>query len=185
MKTSLGKMAMVWFAVTALIAAPPVMGKDKENSAANETKAVKVEKANMKQVAYLGVAVEPLHPAFWTHLRDVLEHEQGLLVADVAKDSPAEKAGLKTHDILKSYGDQKLFSPGQLAALVHADKAGHQVKFGIVRAGTPQEVNVTLGEHAAPTVENAGRRPCGACRDGSVRNVRRRTRPQVGKASTR
>ena len=116
--------------------------------------AATLEKTGTEQVAFLGVGVEPLHPAFWAHLRDVLEHSQGLLVAQVAKDSPADKAGVKEHDILMTYGDQKLFSPGQLVGLLHADKAGNQVRLGIMRDGKTQEIMVTLGEHATQTARH-------------------------------
>ena len=38
--------------------------------------------------------------------------------------SPADKAGLKSHDILVRYDNQKLFSPQQLTKLVWADQPG-------------------------------------------------------------
>ncbi|HEX3316094.1 MAG TPA: PDZ domain-containing protein [Gemmataceae bacterium] len=71
---------------------------------------------------YLGVSAEAISPALASQLSDVVPLGQVVLVADVVKDSPAAKAGLKSHDILLSLGDQKLYSPEQLAKLVHADK---------------------------------------------------------------
>jgi len=164
MKTSIQSMAIASVAAAVLIAAPLAMAKEKDKSAANDTKTAKVEKFNNleksegKEVAYLGVGVESLHPAFWAHLRDVLEHQQGLMVVQVAKDSPADKAGVKEHDILMTYGDQKLFSPEQLIGLVHAEKVGHDVKLGIVREGKTQEVIVTVGEHAVHTARRVNPR---------------------------
>lgn len=152
MSRSLQTIVIAWVAGLGLLVTSLAMCEEKEKSAANDNKAAKVEKRETKQVPYLGVAVEPLHPAFWFHLRDVIEHKQGLLVAHVAEDSPAKKAGVKLHDILMTYGDQKLFSPDQLTSLVHADKAGHEVKLDIVRDGKSAEINVALGEHSMPTV---------------------------------
>jgi hypothetical protein len=149
-------MAMACVAVGMLIAAPLAMAKDKVQEKPNTTKtpAVKVEKrAESKQMTYLGVGVEALHPGFWAHLRNVLEPEQGVMVSFVAKDSPAEQAGLQQHDILRTYGDQKLYSPEQFVKLVQADKPGHEVNLGIVREGKAEEISVTLGEHAVPMAQ--------------------------------
>lgn len=151
MKRSIRTMAIAGIVAMAVNAAPLAMAKEKEKSAANDTSAAKVEEPELQQVTYLGVSVESLHPAFWAHLRDVLEHNQGLLVAQVAKDSPADKAGIKAHDILMTYGNQKLYSPDQLVGLISADKAGSRIKLGIVRNGKPQEISVTLGEHLMQT----------------------------------
>ncbi|QDU74638.1 Putative serine protease HtrA [Bremerella volcania] len=97
------------------------------------------------RAAYLGIAVESLHPALVTHLPKTLVDGQGVLVAQVVPDSPAAEAGLKSHDILVSYGDQKLFSPEQLVKLVHADRAGNKIKVGIVRDGKLESHTLTLG----------------------------------------
>lgn len=134
----------------------PAAARKTEKPIAAKTKASVSKEKPTKQMTYLGVAVEPLHPAFWDQLEDVLEHKQGVMIAQVAKDSPADKAGLKPHDILMTFGDQKLFSPEQLAELVHADKSGQQVKLGVVREGKSEEINVTLGQHA---VQRARRGP--------------------------
>lgn len=106
------------------------------------------------EVTYLGVTVEPLHPAFWAHLLNVCDHKQGLLVSHVAGDSPAEKSGIKEHDILMKFGDQKLFAPEQLVALVHTANPGEQVKLSIVRHGKPQEIVAVLAKHSQHVPEN-------------------------------
>ncbi|MFN7875719.1 MAG: PDZ domain-containing protein [Pirellula sp.] len=111
------------------------------------------------EVTYLGVTVEPLHPAFWAHLHEVCEHRQGLLVSHVAGDSPAEKSGIKEHDILMKFGDQKLFAPEQLVALVHTANPGEQVKLGIVRKGKSQELVAVLAKHSQQTPEHQMRWP--------------------------
>lgn len=94
----------------------------------------------------LGVFVSPAHPALAQNLGDLLSPEQGLIVEEMLPHSPAAKAGLKIHDILTTYDDQKLFSADQLAKLVQADKPGREVAIGYLRDGNLQATKVTLGE---------------------------------------
>jgi hypothetical protein len=103
-----------------------------------------------EKVPYLGVAIEPVPAALAAHLPGLVAKDQGLLAAEVAGDSPAAKAGIKEHDILVSYDDQKLFSGEQLTKLVRGDKPGREVTLGIVRAGKAEKVKVTIGDREMP-----------------------------------
>lgn len=96
--------------------------------------------------AFLGVMVEELHPAFASHLPGTGVKGQGLMVEEVGPDSPAAKAGIKPHDILLTLDDQKLFTPEQFIKLIHSDKPGREVSFGLIREGKSQTVKVQLGE---------------------------------------
>ncbi|MEZ6120024.1 MAG: PDZ domain-containing protein [Pirellulaceae bacterium] len=107
---------------------------------------------NESTVAFLGVIVDELHSAFWSHLREITEHRQGLLVVEVGKGSPAEKAGLKPLDVLLTYDDQKLFSPSQLQGLVRESKVGQSVSLGTLHSGQLEHLNVTLGKRLDPTL---------------------------------
>src|SRR5262245_4815219 len=71
---------------------------------------------------FVGVGIEPLHPAFAAQIPNTFAKGQGLLVVQVGEGSPAEKAGIKVHDILMTLGDQRLFSQDQLSKLVLSDK---------------------------------------------------------------
>jgi hypothetical protein len=116
-----------------------------EKAKAGATPPKTVEKS--QQYTFLGVGVEAVSPALVSHLPKMFTHGQGLVVTGVAAGSPAAKGGLKVHDILMCFGDQKLFSPRQLAGLVRQEKAGHEVALSIVREGKPLTVKVTLGAH--------------------------------------
>ncbi len=107
------------------------------------------EKAIEKHT-YLGVAVEPVPAALAAHLPGMLTKDQGVLVTNVAADSPAGKAGLKEHDVLLSFDDQKLFSADQLTKLVRGEKAGREVTLTIVRGGKAEKVKATLAEREMP-----------------------------------
>jgi hypothetical protein len=123
----------------------------KESAAAADDKASSAEAKESsqetadEQAAFLGVGVEALHPAFATHMPDAFARGQGLLVAYVTPDSPAEKAGLKPHDVLMTYDDQKLFAAEQLAKLVDAAKPKDTVSLNIVRGGQKKQIKVELG----------------------------------------
>lgn len=94
----------------------------------------------------LGVLVSSAHPALANNLGDLLSPEQGLIVEELIADSPAAKAGIKVHDILTTYDDQKLFSAEQLAKLVHSDRPGREVKMGYLRRGKLHTTEIKLGE---------------------------------------
>jgi len=55
-----------------------------------------VTKADSDQAAYPGVVVTSTHPALAANLQGLLKPDQGLTVEEVAENSPADKAGLKS-----------------------------------------------------------------------------------------
>ncbi|NNE00751.1 MAG: PDZ domain-containing protein [Pirellulaceae bacterium] len=98
--------------------------------------------------AELGIRVSSLPPMLTSHLPDVIDKGRGILVADVTKDSPAQKAGLRNHDVLIRYDDQDLYSPEQLIKRVRNDKPGTEVELQYVRAGKLHTATVTLGQRS-------------------------------------
>lgn len=83
---------------------------------------------------------------------DTLLEGQGVLIGQVAKDSPAAKAGLRTHDVILSFNNQKVGSPEQLVKMVRSAAPGQQAAISYLRGGKTANCNVTLGE--APQQEN-------------------------------
>lgn len=106
---------------------------------------------HQSQSPFLGVLVRSLHPTLAHHLRETLGRNQGLVVEDIDENSAAGKAGIKEHDILITYDDQKLFTAEQLGKLVHTDQVGRDVSIGYLRDGKQSTVQVKLGE-----MEDAG-----------------------------
>ncbi|WP_182865145.1 S1C family serine protease [Rhodopirellula sp. JC639] len=96
--------------------------------------------------ATLGIAVSSLPEMLSVHLAEVIDQGRGVLVADVVKGSPADKAGIQRFDILVRYDDQDLYSPEQLAKRIRNDQPGSTVALEFVRAGQRQSVKVTLEE---------------------------------------
>ena len=64
--------------------------------------------------AYLGLFVAEIHPAVASHLPGLAFTGQGVIVQRVNPDSPAAAGGIREHDILLTYDDQKLFCHEQL-----------------------------------------------------------------------
>ena len=69
---------------------------------------------------------------------------KGVLVADVTARSPAEKAGLKSTDVILSINDHPVSAFDELRFIVASMAPGSVAKLKIVRNGKEQTVNVTL-----------------------------------------
>lgn len=113
---------------------------------------------------FLGLAIEALPPALADQLTSIVPAGRGVLAIQVSKGSPADKAGLRVHDIVLKYGDREVLSPEQFVKLVQEDKVGREVKLQIVRGGKSEQIIVTLGERAmapAPRVHQVFRQPAG------------------------
>jgi hypothetical protein len=151
--------------------------QDEERSHGEEADA---QKRASQTRAYLGVAVEPLHPSLFGHLAELLHGGEGVRIVLVGEGSPAEDAGLRPDDVLLRYDDQRVFTPQQLAKLVSLDNPGHEITLGIIRAGKSKKVTVTLGERSEPAVPPAHRAlrpPANDRRPGSAGTKPERAEP--------
>ena len=137
------------------VAFGPVLARENPKPAADsDQKAVQpdakeAQKPTPQVRAFVGVFVGPVHPALAAQLSD-LNRGQGVVVEAVADDSPASKAGLKVHDILTNYDDQKLFSPEQFAGLVQSDKPDRETTIQFLRDGKSQRTQITLSQQEMP-----------------------------------
>jgi serine protease Do len=91
---------------------------------------------------WLGVGIQPVTPELAQSFG--VEGEKGALVADVTKDSPADKAGLKSGDIILEFDGKQILEMNNLPRLVAATPVGKKVKLKILRNGKPETVNVTI-----------------------------------------
>lgn len=107
------------------------------------------QQAAVREVAYLGVSVQPLGETLRAQLD--LPEGVGLSVAYVVKGSPAEAAGLRRHDVLQKFGDQLLVSVYQLKVLVRVAGPGAERSFTLVRRGRAMQLPVELGTRRVPT----------------------------------
>ena len=106
-------------------------------------------------VTFLGVSSSPPPRELAPHLP--IPEDTGLVIDFVAKDSPAEKAGLKQSDVLAKLDDQIIIHPRQLSVLVANHKEGDTVKITYVRKGQLQEADVTLAKQDVPEAKIFGK----------------------------
>jgi serine protease Do len=74
----------------------------------------------------------------------IQETAEGVEVTRIAPDSPAEKAGIKTGDVVTQYNGQRVEGMDQFSRMVRETPAGHEVKIGIIRNGSPQTIAVKI-----------------------------------------
>ena len=80
-----------------------------------------------------------------------LKVDEGAGLRTVTPGSAAEKAGLKTGDVITKIGEHSIKNTGDLSNALASYPAGQRVKVEYVRNGSPSSVDVTLGEQPART----------------------------------
>jgi serine protease Do len=94
---------------------------------------------------YLGISMNDVTPANASFFN--LKDATGAIVAQVTPDSPASRAGLKNGDVIDSLNGEKVLNGSALQVAVSEDAPGTTIALGVLRNGTPQTVNVKVGEY--------------------------------------
>lgn len=95
--------------------------------------------------AFLGVGTEDVSKD--NMARYGMREVSGVGVTEVAKDSPAEKAGLRKDDVILRFDGESVTSVRKLTRLVSEHAPDQIVRITISRAGAEQELSATLGKH--------------------------------------
>ncbi|MHB1295375.1 MAG: PDZ domain-containing protein [Anaerolineae bacterium] len=74
-----------------------------------------------------------------------MELQGGALIIEVTPDSPADDAGLLPGDIIMAVGGSSLDEAGPLADIVAGRQPGDALSFDVLRDGSVQTVEVTVG----------------------------------------
>ena len=93
---------------------------------------------------WIGVVIQKVTPEIAKNFG--LQESDGALVSDVMEQSPAEKAGIKTGDVIISYNGKPIKEMDTLPRLVGSTEIGKKVKLGMIRDGKKIEVEVVIGE---------------------------------------
>ena len=107
----------------------------------------------------LGVTIQPMDAPTAKALG--LNEPRGALVADVAQDGPAAKAGLKAGDVIESVDQASVRDSRELPRIVSAHAPGSKVSVKVMRQGHEQSFDVTLD-----TLNNESTDKSGPSREG-------------------
>jgi len=96
---------------------------------------------------YLGLSMQSLTPDLVAALH--LTNNTGALVTDVVPGSPAERAGLRAKDIIRTFNGKPVADIPALKAALGMLDIGEKVELGILRAGKSQTVTAEIAEAPA------------------------------------
>jgi serine protease Do len=94
--------------------------------------------------SYLGVGVADVDAERVKSLK--LKEERGVEITSVETDSPAAKAGLKTHDVVLEYNGQRVEGTEQFMRMVRETPLERQARLLISRDGATQTLTATIGQ---------------------------------------
>ncbi len=103
---------------------------------------------------YIGVQLITLSPELKDQLNNdpnspiQVEAEEGILVAKVMPNSPADKAGLKAGDVIRTSQGTIILESGQLQSQVRSSRVGDKFALEIERGD--RSLNITLRPEALP-----------------------------------
>jgi serine protease Do len=94
------------------------------------------------QHAKLGIGLQDVGQDFADSFK--LDSPDGALVRNVERGSAADKAGLKSGDVIRKVNGQPIVSGGDLSAIVSVAKPGDKVSLDVWRDGHTIQLNATL-----------------------------------------
>lgn len=97
---------------------------------------------------YLGVMLQPIDSDLAKAFD--LPKVSGALVAEILKDSPAEKAGIKQGDIILSYNGTPVENVGALRNFIALQAPETKIKLSIIRDKKPLEIEIAVAEMQKP-----------------------------------
>jgi serine protease Do len=93
---------------------------------------------------YLGVLIQKVTPEIAESLG--MDKAQGALVANVSKDGPAEKAGIKVGDVITEFDGKEVKESGDLPIIVARTPVDKKVRMKVLRDKRDVTLNVAVGE---------------------------------------
>jgi serine protease Do len=104
---------------------------------------------------FLGVNIQDVTPALAKEFK--IENAQGALVSDVTPKSPADKAGLKSGDVITEFNGKAVHDSRHLKLQVAQVPPTTKVPVKIVRDGDVKTLNVTLKEFPQTELASKGK----------------------------
>ncbi len=101
-----------------------------------------IEKGKIER-GYLGIYMQDVDKNLAKHFK--LKKPYGVIITDVVKGSPADKAGLKAGDVIIKVDDREIKNSLQLRSYVQSKAPGEKIDITIIRDGKKKKLKATLG----------------------------------------
>jgi serine protease Do len=105
---------------------------------------------------WIGVQIQPVTKEIADSLN--LKNNEGALVAEPQKDSPAAKAGVAAGDVIVSVDGNRVKDARELSRRIGGMPPGANIKLGVLSKGSEKTINLTLGELPAQREARAEQR---------------------------
>jgi len=92
---------------------------------------------------YLGIVIQSLTPELAESFG--LQQAEGVLIAEVEKDSPAQRAGLRQGDVVVAYQGGPITDVGAFRNQVSLTAPGSRQQLTVMRAGERTDIEVVIG----------------------------------------
>jgi serine protease Do len=102
----------------------------------------------------LGIGIQPVTQELAKSFK--LDSPTGVVVVQVEKGSPAERAGIRQGDVILSFNGKTVEDPPELPRAVAATKPGEKATVELWRNGKRERLNVTVGESPSESTASAG-----------------------------
>ena len=102
---------------------------------------------------YLGISLQDIDANLAKHFN--LPDQNGALVNDVMPNGAAEKAGIKSGDVIIGFNGKPIADGQDLRLIVSDSAPGSSATVKLIRNGTPKTITVTLGEQPKQFAANA------------------------------
>lgn len=93
---------------------------------------------------WLGVSVQDISEDIAKNMK--LKDRSGTLINDVFKGDPADKAGLKSGDVITEINGKKIKDTHELLIIIAAFRVGETVTIKVLRDGQEKSVSITVAE---------------------------------------
>ena len=104
----------------------------------------KLKKDGKVSRGWVGIVMQPLDEQLAASFG--LSDTKGVLIADVTKGEPGDKAGLKAGDVIVAVDGKQAKTSRELAGIIGSKSPNERVVLTIIRDGKKQNITVKLGE---------------------------------------
>ncbi len=100
--------------------------------------------------SYMGVEIKEITKENFAEIG--LSEVRGVGISRVLKDSPAEKAGLQSNDVIIRFNNEAVTSSRKLTRLIREVSPDHKAVLTIIRSGSEIEIPVTIGKRKSTAI---------------------------------